>query len=70
MLQSKGYSDYHGGQFSLTKRMSSGLQFNVAYTFSKSIDVMSTDPGSTAGSGKSDVPNSGFIAQGDSRNLG
>lgn len=69
LLQSKGYSNYHGGQFSLTKRLSKGLQFNVAYTFSKSIDVMSTDPGSTAGGGKPDVPNSGFIAQGDSRNL-
>lgn len=69
LLQSKGYSNYHGGQFSLTKRMSRGLQFNVAYTLSKSIDVMSTDPGSTAGSGKPDVPNSGFIAQGDARNL-
>jgi hypothetical protein len=69
LLQSKGFSDYHGGQFSLTKRMSRGLQFNVAYTFSKSIDVMSTDPGSTAGSGKPDVPNAGFIAQGDARNL-
>jgi hypothetical protein len=45
------------------------LQFNVAYTFSKAIDVMSTDPGSTAGGGKPDVPNSGFIAQGDARNL-
>jgi hypothetical protein len=30
---------------------------------------MSTDPGSTAGSGKPDVPNSGFIVQGDSRNI-
>ena len=69
LLQSIGFSDYHGGQFSLTKRMSQGLQFNVAYTFSKSIDVMSTDPGSTAGGGKPDVPNSGFIAQGDARNL-
>ncbi|MEQ1644833.1 MAG: TonB-dependent receptor, partial [Pyrinomonadaceae bacterium] len=69
LLTSKGGSDYHGGQFSLTKRMSKGLQFNMAYTFSKSIDVMSSDPGSTAGSGKPDVPNSGFIAQGDSRDL-
>jgi hypothetical protein len=69
LLTSKGYSNYHGAQFSLTKRLSRGLQFNVAYTFSKSIDVMSSDPGSTAGSGKPDVPNSGFIAQGDSRDL-
>lgn len=69
LLESKGTSDYHGGQFSLTRRMSKGLQANVSYTFSKSIDIMSTDPGSTAGSGKPDVPNSGFIAQGDSNNL-
>ncbi len=70
LLQSKGYSNYHGGQFSLTKRLSRGFQFNVAYTFSKSIDIMSTDPGSTAGGGKPDVPNSGFIAQGDARDPG
>ena len=69
LLQSKGNSDYHGGQFSLTKRLSGGLQFNVAYTFSRSIDIMSSDPGSTAGSGKPDVPNTGFISQGDARNI-
>lgn len=69
LLQSKGYSNYHGAQFSVTRRLSQGLQFNVAYTFSKSIDVMSSDPGSTAGGGKPDVPNTGFIAQGDARNI-
>ena len=69
LLKSQGSSQYHGGQFGLTKRLSKGLQFNVGYTFSKSIDTMSTDPGSTAGSGKPDVPNSGFIAQGDARDL-
>jgi hypothetical protein len=68
LLKSDAYSDYHGGQFSLTKRMSRGLSFNLAYTFSKSIDIMSSDPGSTAGSGKPDVPNTGFIAQGDANN--
>ncbi|QYO65391.1 TonB-dependent receptor [Leptolyngbya sp. 7M] len=69
LLESKGYSDYHGAQFGLTKRLSRGLQFNVAYTFSKSIDIMSSDPGSTAGGGKPDVPNTGFIAQGSSYDL-
>ena len=69
LLQSNGYSNYHGAQFSLTKRFSRGLQFNAAYTFSKSLDVMSSDPGSTAGGGKPDVPNTGFIAQGDAKNL-
>jgi hypothetical protein len=68
LLESSGYSNYHAAQFSLTKRLSDGLQFDIAYTFSKSLDTMSADPGSTAGSGKPDVPNTGFIAQGDARN--
>ena len=68
ILRSNGFSNYHGGQFSLTKRLSDGLQFNVAYTFSKSLDTMSVDPGSTAGGGRPDVPNTGFIAQNDARN--
>ncbi len=67
ILRSNGDSFYHGAQFSLTKRLSRGLQFNGAYTWSKSIDTSSVDPGSTAGSGKPDVPNTGFVIQGDLR---
>ena len=70
LLQSDGESVYHGAQLSLTKRLAHGLQFNAAYTLSKSIDTSSTDPGSTAGSGKPDVPNTGFVVQGDQRDLG
>ncbi|HWS55418.1 MAG TPA: hypothetical protein VN228_14875, partial [Pyrinomonadaceae bacterium] len=70
LLQSNGDSIYHGAQFSLTKRLSRGLQFNAAYTWSKSLDTSSTDPGSTAGSGKPDVPNTGFVVQGDQRRIG
>jgi hypothetical protein len=69
LLESNGNSTYHGAQFSLTKRFSQGLQFNAAYTWSKSMDTSSTDPGSTAGSGKPDVPNTGFVVQGDQRRL-
>jgi Carboxypeptidase regulatory-like domain/TonB-dependent Receptor Plug Domain len=69
LLQSNGGSIYHGAQFSLTKRLSRGLQFNAAYTWSKSFDTSSTDPGSTAGSGKPDVPNTGFVVQGDQRRI-
>ncbi len=68
LLRSNGESDYHGAQFSLSQRLSKGLHFNAAYTWSKSIDTSSTDPGSTAGSGKPDVPNTGFVVQGDLRN--
>ena len=69
LLQSNGESSYHGAQFSLSQRLSRGLHFNAAYTWSRSIDTSSTDPGSTAGSGKPDVPNTGFVVQGDLRNL-
>jgi hypothetical protein len=69
VLRSNGKSNYHGAQFSVTQRLSRGLHFNAAYTWSKSMDTSSTDPGSTAGSGKPDVPNTGFVVQGDLRNL-
>ena len=69
ILRSNGESTYHGAQFGLTQRLSRGLHFNASYTWSKSLDTSSTDPGSTAGSGKPDVPNTGFVVQGDLRNL-
>jgi hypothetical protein len=67
ILQSRGNSIYHALQTSLIKRFSRGLQFNLSYTYSRSIDDFSSDPGSTAGGGKPDVPNVGFQIQGDSR---
>jgi hypothetical protein len=69
LLTNGSYSDYNSAQFSLTKRFSNNLQFNMGYTFSKSIDNNSADPGSTAGSGKPDVPNTGFVTQGNQREL-
>jgi hypothetical protein len=69
LLANTGRSLYNSIQFNLMKRMSDGLQFNVAYTYSRSKDTSSSDPGSTAGSGKPDVPNAGFVVQGDQRNL-
>ncbi|HLM61075.1 MAG TPA: hypothetical protein VK308_09740, partial [Pyrinomonadaceae bacterium] len=69
LLTNGSYSDYNSAQFSLTKRFSNNLQFNMGYTFSKSIDNNSSDPGSTAGSGKPDVPNTGFVTQGNQRDL-
>ena len=69
ILQSRGYSIYHSGQFSLTKRFTRGFGFNASYTFSKSIDIGSTDPGSTAASGRPDTANLGLTVQGDQRNI-
>lgn len=69
LLESSANSIYHGLQVGLTKRFSKGLQFNAFYTWSKSMDYQSSDPGSTAGSGRPDVPNTGFVVQGDQRDL-
>jgi hypothetical protein len=69
LLQSSANSIYHALQMNVTKRISHGFQFNTSYTWSKSIDNNSADPGSTAGGGKPDVPNVGLVVQGDQRNL-
>lgn len=69
LLQSRGYSFYHSGQLSVTRRFSKGFGFNASYTLSKSIDIGSTDPGSTTASGRPDTPNLGLVVQGDQRNL-
>lgn len=68
-LQSRGYSFYHAAQLNISKRFSKGIGFNASYTFSKSIDIGSTDPGSTAASGRPDTPSLGLVVQGDQRNL-
>jgi hypothetical protein len=69
LLQNSGRSLYNSLQLGLTKRMSNGIQFNLAYTYSRSKDTSSADPGSTAGGGKPDAPNTGFVVQGDNRNI-
>ncbi len=69
LLSNTGRSLYNSLQVGLTKRMSDGLQFNLAYTYSRSKDTSSADPGSTAGGGKPDTPNTGFVVQGDNRNV-
>lgn len=69
ILQSRGYSFYHSGQLNITRRFSKGYSLNFSYTFSKSIDIGSTDPGSTAASGRPDTPNLGLVVEGDQRNL-
>lgn len=53
LIDNGGDSNYHAGQFTLRKRFdSAGLLFNAAYTFSKSIDVLSLDPvAATVGGG-------------------
>jgi hypothetical protein len=69
LLANTGRSLYNSVQLSLTKRMSSGVQYHLAYTYSRSKDTSSADPGSTSGGGKPDVPNTGFVVQGNNRDI-
>jgi hypothetical protein len=69
LLDNTGRSNYHSLQLNLYKRLSAGLQFNASYTYSRSRDTSSADPGSTAGGGKPDVPNVGFAVQGNQRDI-
>jgi hypothetical protein len=57
-LQTTAQSSYNSLQMSLTKRLSKGLQFLAAYTFSRSIDNASGGGGST-GDAKEAAPISG-----------
>ena len=44
MLDSNDFSTYHALEAQLTRRLSSGISFNVAYTWSKALDTRSFDP--------------------------
>jgi hypothetical protein len=46
-VQSRGYSRYHSLQSKLTKRFSVGLVFINAYTYGKTIDIVSDTEGAT-----------------------
>ena len=50
-------SDYHGGLFSLQKRLSHGFEFELNYTFSHSIDNQSSVVNTTLGGLLCDVTN-------------
>ena len=65
LLGNSAFSHYHSAQLGLDQAVLARLEFNLSYTYSKSMDNASADPGSTAGSGKPDLPNVGFTAQGN-----
>ena len=44
VLDSNDFSTYHGLEAQLTRRLSQGVSFNIAYTLSKSLDTRSFDP--------------------------
>lgn len=56
-ISNQGTSDYHGALISLQKRFSRGLEFEVNYTFSKSLDNNSTVANTVSGGIVCDVRN-------------
>jgi hypothetical protein len=56
-ISNQGTSDYHGALVSLQKRFSHGLEFEVNYTFSKSLDNNSTVANTVSGGIVCDVRN-------------
>jgi hypothetical protein len=44
-IENSGLSNYHSLQTSLNRRFTQGLQFGIAYTWSKAMDYTSTDTG-------------------------
>lgn len=55
IIDSNSFSNYHGGVVQLQRRFRQGLEFQVSYTFSKSLDDKSYDPAFTrisAGTGQ------------------
>jgi hypothetical protein len=69
MLRSNANSNYNALQMSLTKKFSNGYSFNAGYTWSKSIDTCSSDPGGSPGTTRPDVANSGDIVMGNQRDV-
>ncbi|HJQ34038.1 MAG TPA: carboxypeptidase regulatory-like domain-containing protein [Pyrinomonadaceae bacterium] len=61
-IDNSGSSVYHGAQFTLRRRFSSGLGLNMAYTFSKSMDNQSVDPVGTSSGGALSTTTSRAIA--------
>lgn len=66
VVSNDSWSYYHGMQFELIKRLSNGLNFSAAYTFSKAIDT--TSEATFVGAGDSNIlGNSAKVSRGLSR---
>ncbi|MBN2242428.1 MAG: carboxypeptidase regulatory-like domain-containing protein [Acidobacteria bacterium] len=69
ILTSNGNSSYNALQMNLRKQFSGGYSMNLSYTWSKSLDTSSSDPGSGPGTSRPEVATSGNIVMGDQRNI-
>ncbi len=60
-LSSIGGGNYHGMQWTVRKRFSSGLLFDFNYTWSKSIDISSNSENANGPNGPSTIGYAGFL---------
>jgi hypothetical protein len=66
-VESSGFSSYQGAWVSVTKRLSSGLQFDTSYTWSKSLDTNSLNSSGFAVQNSYDIPNQYGLSDFDAR---
>jgi Carboxypeptidase regulatory-like domain len=67
-VESAGFSTYHGGWISFTKRLSRGLQVDASYTRSKSLDTNSLNSTGFAIQNPADIANEYGLSDFDARN--
>jgi hypothetical protein len=66
-VESSGFSSYHAAWVAFTKRLSSGLQFDTSYTWSKSLDTNSLNSSGFAVQDGYDIPNQYGLSDFDAR---
>jgi Carboxypeptidase regulatory-like domain/TonB dependent receptor len=66
-VESSGFSNYHAGWVSVTKRLSRGLQFDTSYMWSKSLDTNSLNSSGFAVQNSYDIPNQYGLSDFDAR---
>ena len=66
-VESSGFSNYHAGWVSVSKRLSRGLQFETSYTLSKSLDTNSLNSSGFAVQNSYDIPGQYGLSDFDAR---
>jgi hypothetical protein len=66
-VESSGFSNYHAGWASVTKRLSGGLHVDASYTWSKSLDTNSLNSSGFAVQDGYDIPNQYGLSDFDAR---
>jgi hypothetical protein len=66
-VESSGFSSYHAGWVSATKRLARGLQFDTSYTWSRSLDTNSLNSSGFAVQDSYDIPNQYGLSDFDAR---